>query len=108
VLDPFQLVSEGSAWAYVIIAVVIAGSAVFPPLPSETMIFTPGAAAGAGALQIPPVILAGAVGSLLGDVIGYGLGRVLGERALRRFARGERGRRSLGWARARSGAAVAR
>lgn len=97
-LDPFQAVRSGSAVAYLIITGSIAGSAVFPVLPSETMIFTAGAAAGAGVLQVPLVVVAGAVGSLLGDVLGYALGRLLGERALERLARGKRGRRSVQWA----------
>ena len=62
------------------------------------MIFTAGAAAGAGALQVPLVMVAGAAGSLLGDMLGYAIGRFLGERALERFARSERGRRSVRWA----------
>ncbi len=98
VLDPFQAVRSGSALAYLIITGSIAGSAVFPVLPSETMIFTAGAAAGAGTLQVPLVVVTGAVGSLLGDALGYAIGRLLGERALERFARGERGRRSVVWA----------
>lgn len=97
-INPFEIVSSGSTLAYLIIAVTIAGSCVFPPLPSETMIFAAGAAVGAGALELAPVIAAGAVGSMLGDLIGYTVGRVLGERALDRFARGPRGRRSLRWA----------
>ncbi len=97
-IDPFEAVRSGSALAYLIITGSIAGSAVFPVLPSETMIFTAGAAAGAGVLQVPLVMVAGAVGSLLGDVLGYAIGRLVGERALGRFARGERGRRSLSWA----------
>ena len=99
VLDPFQAVRSGSALAYLIITGSIAGSAVFPVLPSETMIFTAGAAAGAGTLPVPLVVVTGAVGSLLGDALGYAIGRLLGERALERFARGERGRRSVVWAR---------
>ncbi|HEV2772361.1 MAG TPA: DedA family protein, partial [Thermoleophilaceae bacterium] len=98
VLDPFQAVRSGSALAYLIITGSIAGSAVFPVLPSETMLFTAGAAAGAGSLQVPLVMVTGAVGSLLGDAIGYAFGRLLGERALERFARGDRGRRTVNWA----------
>ena len=98
-LDPFEVVSSGSALAYVVIALAIAGSAVFPPLPSETMMFTAGAAVGADALPLVPVLVAGALGSLLGDVTGYVVGRTLGERALKRFARGDRGKRSVAWAR---------
>lgn len=97
-LDPFQAVRSGSALAYLVITGSIAGSAVFPVLPSETMIFTAGAVAGAGTLQVPLVMVAGAVGSLLGDALGYAIGRLLGERALERFARGDRGRRSVRWA----------
>ncbi len=99
VLDPFQAVRSGSAVAYLIITGSIAGSAVFPVLPSETMIFTAGGAAGADVLQLPLVVVAGSVGSLVGDVLGFALGRLLGQRALERFTRSERGRRSVRWAR---------
>ena len=98
-IDPFEVVRSGSSLSYVIIAIAIAGSAVFPPLPSETMMFAAGAAVGANVLPLVPVLAAGAAGSLLGDGIGYVVGRTVGERALARLARGERGKRSVAWAR---------
>lgn len=59
----------------------LAGSAVFPPLPSESMIFAAGALAGTGELSTTLVLVAGTIGALLGDALGYLLGRLVGERA---------------------------
>jgi len=50
-------------------------------------------------LILPLVILAGALGSLLGDNASYGVGATLGRRAERRFFSSERGRRRVEWAR---------
>lgn len=86
-------------WSYLVVVGSLAGSAVFPPLPSESMMFAAGALAGAGELSTTLVLIAGATGSLLGDVLGYLLGRLVGERALERIARTPQGRRSVGWAR---------
>ncbi len=88
----------GSPWTYVAVLGSIAGSAVFPLLPSESMIVTAGVLAGTGELQLPLVMLAGAIGAFLGDTAGYWLGRGAGQRAIRLVVRGEKGRRSLQWA----------
>lgn len=89
---------SASPWTYVVVLATIAGSAVFPPLPSETMIITAGVLAGTGGLWLPLVILAGALGASLGDNGVYLVGRGIGERATAVLARGERGRASVRWA----------
>jgi membrane-associated protein len=90
----------GSAWAYVLVLAVVAGDAVLPLLPGETILVAAGVLAGGGDLNLWLVIAAGAVGAFLGDAASYWAGRKLGARAAHRFLRGERGRRSLAWAEA--------
>lgn len=90
---------SSSPWTYLIVFASIMGSAVVPLLPSESMIVTAGVLAGSGALALPYVLLAGALGAFAGDNLGYLVGRVLGVGAFRWVERGERGRRSLEWAR---------
>ncbi|GGK39711.1 hypothetical protein GCM10010124_35450 [Pilimelia terevasa] len=72
-LDPFL----ASPWAYVLIAVSIAGSAVFPPLPSEAMLVTAMGLAAAGELHLAAVCATCAGGAVLGDSAAYALGRTL-------------------------------
>ncbi|MHA6804096.1 DedA family protein [Salinifilum ghardaiensis] len=86
-----------SGWAPLLIALVILGSAVFPPLPSETVLVAATGAALAGGLPVTPVLLATTSGALLGDVAAYALGRVLSRRARGVAARPMRGRRVLRW-----------
>ena len=89
---------SGSGWAYVLIFAVVAGDAVLPLLPGETMVITGGVLATNGDLNLPLVFAAGAAGAFLGDSVCYWIGRKLGTRAAERFLRGERGKRSLDWA----------
>lgn len=98
VFDSLIGILSSSPWTYAIVFASIAGSAVFPLLPSESMIVTAGVLAGAGRLSLPLVLLAGALGSFVGDNLGYLVGRVLGLTAVRRVLRGERGQASLEWA----------
>jgi membrane-associated protein len=88
----------GNAWGYVLLALVVAGDALLPLLPGETMVVTGGVLASAGALNLPLVILVGALAAFAGDNASYWLGRRFGTRAAGRFLRGERGKRSLEWA----------
>lgn len=97
-LDGLIPLLSGSPWTYVIVLASIAGSAVAPVLPSESMIVTAGVLAGAGRLSLPLVLLAGGLGAFLGDNLGYALGRVAGGEAIRLAVRGERGERALEWA----------
>ena len=89
---------SGSGWAYVLIFAVVAGDAVLPLLPGETMVITGGVLATSGDLNLPLVFAVGAAGAFLGDSVCYWIGRKLGTRAAERFLRGERGKRSLDWA----------
>lgn len=98
VFDSLIDLLSGSPWTYAIVFASIAGSAVFPVLPSESMIVTAGVLAGTGRLSLPLVLIAGALGSFVGDTLGYLVGRVLGFAAVRWILRGKRGEASLRWA----------
>jgi membrane-associated protein len=98
VFDQITAALSGSSWAYVIVFAVVAGDAVLPLLPGETIVVTGGVLASSGDLNIFLVFLAGAAGAFLGDSACYWIGRKLGTRAAEKFLRGERGKRSLDWA----------
>ena len=55
---------------------------VFPPIPSELIMPAAGFAAACGELSLMGVILAGSLGSVLGAVVLYGLGRMMNEQRL--------------------------
>ncbi|WP_435112849.1 DedA family protein [Nocardiopsis synnemataformans] len=100
-MNPLDAITAGTPLSYLMLIACLAGSAVFPPLPSEAAIFTAGALAGAGRLNVIAVALCGAVGSMLGDGTGYLVGRLFGQRALAGLRRRERGGRAAEWARGR-------
>jgi membrane-associated protein len=89
---------SGSTWTYLLVFAVVAGDAVLPLLPGETIVVTGGVLAAGGELNVLLIALAGAAGAFLGDTVTYLIGRQLGAKAARRFLRGERGKRSLEWA----------
>src|SRR5258708_541241 len=93
--DQLTSALSGSSWAYVLVFAVVAGDAVLPLLPGETIVVTGGVLASSGDLNI---LLVCAAGAFLGDSACYWIGRKLGTRAAERFLRGERGKRSLDWA----------
>jgi membrane-associated protein len=70
----------GSPWSYVVVALLITGSAVFPPLPSEASMLTALSLALEGELLLVPAAAASAAGSVGGDLVAYGVGRVAGSR----------------------------
>jgi membrane protein DedA with SNARE-associated domain len=59
---------------------------VFPPIPSELIMPLAGYAAARGELNLILVIVSGTIGSIVGALIWYGVGRWLGLDHLRRFA----------------------
>jgi membrane-associated protein len=91
----------GSPWVFVVIGATIAGSAVFPPLPSEGMLATAMSLAAADTLPLGWVCVSTTVGALLGDLTAYLLGRVLSRPSLARAAGASRVRAALAWLHAR-------
>jgi membrane-associated protein len=98
VLDSLTELVSGSPWAYAIVFAVAALDAVFPLVPSETVLVAAGALAGSGKLELPLVLIAAAAGALIGDNTAYALGRLLGPRLEHRAAGGKLATR-LAWAR---------
>lgn len=71
---------------YLGIALLMFLENVFPPIPSELIMPLAGYSATQGQLNIVLVIIAGSVGSLLGALLWYYVGRWLGCERVRRFA----------------------
>ncbi len=78
--------SMTSALGYPGIALLMFIECVFPPLPSELILPLAGATAAQGQLSLFGVVVAGAVGSLVGQLPYYFLGRWVGEEKLIRWA----------------------
>jgi membrane-associated protein len=99
VLDSLVDAVSGSPWTYVLIAAVCAGDALLPLFPSETVVIAAAVLAANGGAHITLVVVAAALGALLGDNAAYGLGH----RGLRRLANrllgSGKGRQGLEWAR---------
>lgn len=78
-----HLIQTYGSW---LIGVVTGFEAMGLPLPAESMLIAAGVYAGAsGHLSIISVVMAAAIGAIVGDNIGYLIGRTLGHRALRRW-----------------------
>ena len=82
-LDFFQRLLENYGYLVVALIILIEGAGI--PLPGETILLLAGAYAGAGNLDIRGVILAAALGAILGDNLGYYLGRRGGRALLVRY-----------------------
>lgn len=76
---------------YFAIALLMLAENLFPPLPSELIMPFAGYAASRGELQPVGVVLAGALGSLLGALFWFGVGHWVGGERLRRWV-GRHGR----------------
>jgi membrane-associated protein len=75
--DGFSLVdADLGNWAYVAVALLIFGDAVCPIFPGETTLNAASTLAAAGSLQLGWVIVAGAVGSIVGDSTLFGIARL--------------------------------
>jgi membrane protein DedA with SNARE-associated domain len=80
--DPGWLIET---WGYVaIFAVVILGNMGLP-IPEETILILAGYLVWEGKLQLPIVLGVGVVSAILGDNLGYWLGREFGRRAIERY-----------------------
>jgi membrane protein DedA with SNARE-associated domain len=100
VFDSVVNAVSGSPWTYLLLAVVCAGDAVFPVLPSETMVIAAAVLAAHDHLNIVLVVIAAAVGALVGDNTAYAVGRSGLRRVADRVINSEKRRRRLEWGRA--------
>ncbi len=89
---------SGAWWSYPLIFAVAMVDAFFPVVPSETVVIIGGNLAASGDLNLLLVILAGAVGAMIGDNISYGIGAWVGERTVKRWFSGEKSLKRLEWA----------
>ena len=82
-----------SPWLYLILVVISLLDSFLPAIPSEPVLVIAGVAAAAGDASLVMVVLATAVGAFVGDLVPYGLGRVLAGPMLARLPEGTRRRR---------------
>jgi membrane-associated protein len=76
-----SVVQEYGLWTYFILFAIIffeTGFVIFPFLPGDSLLFVGGAAAASGILEIPWLLLAIALGAVLGDTVNYWIGNYLG------------------------------
>ena len=90
---------SGSNWSYLIVFAIAMLDAFFPIVPSEATAIAAGVVAGTGGLRVELVILAAALGAILGDNISFAGGHFLGERLNQRFFQGEKAKKRVEWAR---------
>jgi membrane-associated protein len=89
----------GSLISYVIAVVIPALDAIFPVLPSETVLIALGVAtAGSADPRIAVLVLCAAAGAFVGDNLSYYIGSRFGPLAERRFFSTEKGARRRAWA----------
>lgn len=97
-LDLITVATEGPA-LYVAVAVAAALDALLPVIPSETILISAAVlSARPGGPSVWLLVVAGSAGAIAGDNAMYGLGRGLGERAVRRLAGGPRAAERVRWA----------
>lgn len=88
----------GGPWAYAIVFALAFLDGVIPLFPSETAVITGGVLAAEGKISLALVIVAGAVGAVLGDNLAYLLGRYFRDPIHRRFFTSEKSKQRIGWA----------
>lgn len=76
-----------ATYGYIVVLLVVMAESAGLPLPGETSLLVAGAFAATGKLALPGVIIAAALGAILGDTAGYWIGRTSGLRLLRRHGR---------------------
>ena len=98
-MSALAVLHVGSVLSYVVAVIIPALDAIFPVLPSETVIIALGVAtAGSADPRIALLVACAAVGAFLGDNLCYLLGHRFGPRVERRFFGGEKGARRRAWA----------
>src|SRR5512133_826163 len=81
------LVEMIEKYGYIIVFLAIMLESMGVPMPGETALVIAAAAAGTGHLNIYGVIIAAALGAIIGDGIGYWVGRKLGRPFLEKHGR---------------------
>jgi membrane-associated protein len=83
------ITQEYGIWTYIILFFIIffeTGFVIFPFLPGDSLLFVGGAAAAAGILDLPLLLLAIILGAVIGDTVNYWIANRLGLRLfLERF-----------------------
>lgn len=87
-----------AGWAYFLVIALVAADAVFPLIPGELAVVSGGVLAAGGRLHLPALMAAAAVGAMLGDTLGYLMGRGAGRLGIGRLLHQPRSRRALVWA----------
>lgn len=91
-------VASLAAWAYLVVAALAALDAVFPVLPSESVVIVAAALAAQGRLDPWTLAAVAAVGALTGDMTSFGVGRLARRRWKDPHRVGGRRGRLLAWA----------
>ncbi len=76
-----------ATYGYIVVLLVVMAESAGLPVPGETSLLVAGAFAATGKLALPGVIIAAALGAIIGDTAGYWVGRTSGLRLLRRYGR---------------------
>jgi len=98
-VNALSVLQVDSVLSYLVAIVLPALDAIFPVLPSETVVIALGVAtAGSADPRIALLVACAAAGAFLGDNLCYLLGRRFGPYVERRFFSGEKGARRRAWA----------
>jgi len=98
-MNALSVLQVDSVVSYLVAIILPALDAVFPVLPSETVVIALGVAtAGSADPRIALLVACSAAGAFLGDNLCYLIGRRFGPYAERRFFSGEKGARRRAWA----------
>ena len=89
------LLVPASGLGYLLLAVLVGGESAGIPLPGETALIAAAVLASQGKLSLPLVVATAAAGAIVGDNLGYLLGRKGARRLLQRPGRLEERRRDL-------------
>src|SRR5215470_7457035 len=73
-------------WGYVAVLLVVAFGNIGVPVPEETVLVVAGYLVWVGRLRWPPLLAVGIVSAVIGDNIGYWIGRRFGRAGLKRVA----------------------
>ncbi|MFI1486694.1 DedA family protein [Streptomyces sp. NPDC020747] len=86
-----------SPMLYAVLIAVSLLDSFLPLIPSEPVVIIAGVAGATGQTNIMLVIAATTVGAFLGDLVPYSIGRLMGERALKRLPAGTKRRKAYDW-----------